>query len=435
MALVGLLVFPLVIAVNLVFQRLQSPLMTRAQALRAEVSEVAHESFDGALVVKSLGREQRGDRAVRRARRSSCGTTNIKAGRIRAAFDPVLEALPNLGVLAVLAVGVGAGAVRGRRPRRRGEGRLPAHGRGLPDPLPGLAARRVPAQRWSGSGASQAVLAATGEMPYGDAAAATATDRPTRRCRRLEVDDASATATTRPRPLLEQLTFTVPAGRTVAVVGATASGKSTLTALLVRLVDPGRGRVRDRRRRRARPRPRRARRARRAGAAAGVPVRRHRPRQRHPRRRRHRRRRSGRRCGRPRPTASSPRCPTGSTPGSGSAAPRSPAASANGSRWPGPLVRRPRLLVMDDATSAVDPEVEARILAALRAQTDAGGATVAGGRLPQGHHRAGRRGGLPRRRPDRRPGQRTPSCWRATPPTPTSSTPTSRPDATPGEEG
>jgi len=30
------------------------------------------------------------------------------------------------------------------------------------------------------------------------------------------------------------------------------------------------------------------------------------------------------------------------------------------------LVRRPRLLVMDDATSAVDPEVEARILAAMR---------------------------------------------------------------------
>ena len=30
------------------------------------------------------------------------------------------------------------------------------------------------------------------------------------------------------------------------------------------------------------------------------------------------------------------------------------------------LVRRPRLLVLDDATTAVDPEVEARILAALR---------------------------------------------------------------------
>ena len=38
------------------------------------------------------------------------------------------------------------------------------------------------------------------------------------------------------------------------------------------------------------------------------------------------------------------------------------------------LVARPRLLVMDDATSAVDPDVEARILAGLRER--AGGATV-----------------------------------------------------------
>ncbi len=38
------------------------------------------------------------------------------------------------------------------------------------------------------------------------------------------------------------------------------------------------------------------------------------------------------------------------------------------------LVRRPRLLVLDDATSAVDPEVEARILCALR--TGAGDSTL-----------------------------------------------------------
>ena len=31
---------------------------------------------------------------------------NIRAGRVRAAFDPTLAALPNLGVLVVLAVGV-----------------------------------------------------------------------------------------------------------------------------------------------------------------------------------------------------------------------------------------------------------------------------------------------------------------------------------------
>jgi ABC-type multidrug transport system fused ATPase/permease subunit len=42
------------------------------------------------------------------------------------------------------------------------------------------------------------------------------------------------------------------------------------------------------------------------------------------------------------------------------------------------LVRRPRLLVLDDATSAVDPEVEARILAGLKG-VDAGSPNGPGG--------------------------------------------------------
>src|SRR3954462_9242671 len=57
MAVVGLLVFPLVMVVNVFFQRLSPPIFPRIQALRAELSEIAHESFDGAMVVKTLGRE------------------------------------------------------------------------------------------------------------------------------------------------------------------------------------------------------------------------------------------------------------------------------------------------------------------------------------------------------------------------------------------
>ncbi|MFL6174732.1 MAG: ABC transporter transmembrane domain-containing protein, partial [Marmoricola sp.] len=57
MAGVGLMVFPLVTIATLTYQRFSSPLFTRIQALRAELSEVAHESFDGAMVVKTLGRE------------------------------------------------------------------------------------------------------------------------------------------------------------------------------------------------------------------------------------------------------------------------------------------------------------------------------------------------------------------------------------------
>ena len=144
MAIVGLLVFPLVMVVNLVFQRLSSPIFTRIQALRAELSEIAHESFDGAMVVKTLGREgPETDRFAAKAHQLR--DEGIHAGRIRAAFDPLLESLPNLGVLAVLGVGVWRVQQRGGRPGRRGDDRLPAHDRGLPDPVHRLDAGRVPA--------------------------------------------------------------------------------------------------------------------------------------------------------------------------------------------------------------------------------------------------------------------------------------------------
>ena len=56
-ALVGLAIFPALFGLNVVYSRLMSPRIARAQALRAEISAIAHESFDGALVVKTMGRE------------------------------------------------------------------------------------------------------------------------------------------------------------------------------------------------------------------------------------------------------------------------------------------------------------------------------------------------------------------------------------------
>ncbi|MFL6076286.1 MAG: ABC transporter transmembrane domain-containing protein, partial [Mycobacteriales bacterium] len=57
LAVVGFCVFPAVVTVNVLYSRKVSPRVTRAQQLRAELSSVAHESFDGALVVKTLGKE------------------------------------------------------------------------------------------------------------------------------------------------------------------------------------------------------------------------------------------------------------------------------------------------------------------------------------------------------------------------------------------
>ncbi len=236
MAVVGLLVFPAVITANLAYQRLASPLMTRAQALRGEVSEIAHESFDGALVVKTLGREgEETERFAAQAR--ELRDVNIRAGRIRAAFDPTLAALPNLGVLVVLAVGVSRVLSGATAP---GEVVTVAY-------LLTIVSFPIRSIGWLlgefprsvvGFDRVRAVLAASGEMRYGAGALPESAGGA-----RLEVDDV-AYAYTAEQPLLRDLSFVVEPGRTVAVVGATASGKSTLTTLLTRLVDPDAGAVR-----------------------------------------------------------------------------------------------------------------------------------------------------------------------------------------------
>ena len=104
LALVGGVIFPLIAVLNVIYSRRLAPLMIRAQELRAEVSGLAHESFDGALTVKVLGRgEEETERFAERA--GELRDALIRVGRLRGLFDPALEALPNLSVLAVLLVG------------------------------------------------------------------------------------------------------------------------------------------------------------------------------------------------------------------------------------------------------------------------------------------------------------------------------------------
>ncbi len=236
MAVVGLLVFPAVMLANLVFQRLSSPIVTRVQALRAELSEVAHESFDGAMVVKTLGREQQEtDRFAAKAR--DLRDEAVRAGRIRAAFDPLLESLPNLGVLAVLGVGVA----------RVGSGDAAAGDVVVVAYLLTIVAFPIRSIGWLlgefprsvvGYDRVHRVLDETSRTTYGERRLPGGSDGA-----RLEVE-ALGFGYTPAHRVLDGLRFDLEPGRTVAVVGATASGKSTLTTLVTRMVDPAEGAVR-----------------------------------------------------------------------------------------------------------------------------------------------------------------------------------------------
>jgi ATP-binding cassette, subfamily B, bacterial len=233
LALVGSVVFPAIAVLTVLYSRRMSPLMTRAQQLRGEVSGIAHESFDGALVVKTLGRED--DETERfRAKALELRDVMTAVGRVRGTFDPLMEALPVVGVLAVLLAGTS----------RVGSGDISAGQLVTVAYLFTLLAFPVRAIGWVlnelprsvvGWDRVQRVLQATGAQEHGARAL------PAGGAAGLAVEAVSFSYGD--AEVLDGITFDVRPGRTVALVGQTGSGKSTLASVLVRLLDPDSGRV------------------------------------------------------------------------------------------------------------------------------------------------------------------------------------------------
>ncbi len=253
LAAIGFSVGPLLAFANWFYQRRMRSAATVAQQARADVSEVAHESFDGALVVKTMGREEQ-ETARFRGIADDLRDKMIVVGKLRAFFDPVIEALPNIGILLVLLVGT----------RRVQDGALTPGDLVTFAYLFRLVALPIRVFGWLlgelpravvGWDRVERVLSATGRMTHGQTTTtadggATVTSEAVGFTHPSSVrEQLSGPATSLATPEeshargIMSVSFDIPSGRTVALVGATGSGKSTVAALLVRLFDPDTGRI------------------------------------------------------------------------------------------------------------------------------------------------------------------------------------------------
>lgn len=113
LAAIAFALFPLLAFLNRLYSRRIEAPAAKVQADVGDVSAVAHESFDGALVVKTLGRAK--PEGVRFGERvEELRKDRVEVGFLTAAFDTALDVIPNIGIVAVVLIGtyrIDAGAM------------------------------------------------------------------------------------------------------------------------------------------------------------------------------------------------------------------------------------------------------------------------------------------------------------------------------------
>ena len=235
LTLVALAITPLIVLTAFRYSRVSHPVLRDVQQSLADVSTVAEESITGVHVVKSFAQEERRAERFRRAA-DAVFTKTLAANRQRALYVPLLTFLPFLAQALVLLVG----------------GRMVISGSlslGAFSAFYLLLAMLVLPLRMLGMWIGQAQRAvASGERifevldePEEVADAADAVPLPDGPGE-IVFEDVSF-GYDPARPVLEGVDLRIAAGRTVALIGPTGSGKTTLATLVPRFYDATRGRV------------------------------------------------------------------------------------------------------------------------------------------------------------------------------------------------
>jgi ATP-binding cassette subfamily B protein len=235
LALIALAITPIIAGVAYRYSQVSQPVLREVQQKLADVSTVAEESITGVHVVKSFAQESRREEDFSEAADTVFEQT-LAANRQRALYVPLLTFMPLVAqALVLLAAG-----------RMVVSGSLTL---GAFFTFNLLFAMLVMPLRMIGMWVGQAQRAiAAGKRIF------EILDEPE------EVADRPNAAQLVPgpgqvvfegvsfgydpeRPVLEGVTLDIPAGRTIALIGPTGSGKTTLAALVPRFYDATAGRV------------------------------------------------------------------------------------------------------------------------------------------------------------------------------------------------
>lgn len=232
---VAFALFPgLAVLNNAYTKRVERP-ASAAQARVGDVSAVAHESFEGALVVKTLGLEEREVERLRQ-RAEDLRRERLVVGRLRASFEPGLDALPSLGTIALLWLGawrVSSGAVStGELVQAMALFGILA----FPFRIVGFLLEELPRAVVANDRIQRVLAAPARPTPTAPAPLPVGP---------LDVElDRVGFSYDEGDVVLDGLTARLAPGEVVALVGSTGTGKSTLCNLIVHLIDPTHGEVR-----------------------------------------------------------------------------------------------------------------------------------------------------------------------------------------------
>jgi ABC-type multidrug transport system fused ATPase/permease subunit len=235
LALIALAITPVLVVLAYRYSRISHPTLREVQQKLADVATVAEENIVGVHVVKSFAQEEQEEKKFG-GRSEAVFEQTIKANRQRALYVPFISWVPMVAQAAVLLVGA----------RMVTSGELTVGGfvafnlylSMLVMPLRSLGMWIGQAQRATASG--ERIFQVIDEPEE-------VTDKPDaielpEGGGHIRFDDVSFEYL-EGRPVLEHVDLDVPPGRTIALIGHTGSGKTTLTSLVPRFYDVSAGRI------------------------------------------------------------------------------------------------------------------------------------------------------------------------------------------------